>query len=339
MTTTCLTPKSSTLPSVGRTAAVGAAAVLLLAVLAGISLFVGVSDVSPRDLVSADPQTREQAWEITRLTRVPRTVALVLTGMSMAVTGMLMQMLARNRFVEPSTAGTVESAGLGIVVATLAFPTSPVIVKMLIATAFALAGTALFLSILRRLPLRDIVIVPLVGIMLGGIVGAAATFLAYRANLLQSLGAWTSGDFSMVMEGRYEQLWAVGALTIVAYVVADRFTVAGLGQQMSTSLGLDFRKVTALGLALVAVTVAVVVVTVGAIPFLGLVVPNLVSRWRGDNLRRSLPWVAWGGAVLVLGCDLLARTVRHPYEIPLGVVVGVLGSAVFLVLLLRSPDV
>lgn len=318
---------------------VTATAVLLLAVLAAVSLFVGVSDLSPGDLVSGEPRTRSEAWELLRLTRVPRTVALLLTGMSMAVTGMLMQMLARNRFVEPSTAGTVESAGLGIVVATLAFPAAPVIVKMLIATVFALGGTILFLAILRRVPLRDIVIVPLVGIMLGGIVGAAATFLAYRANLLQSLGAWTSGDFSMVMEGRYEQLWAVGALTVVAYVVADRFTVAGLGQEMSTSLGLDFRKVTALGLGLVAVTVAVVVVTVGAIPFLGLVVPNLVSRWRGDNLRRSLPWVAWGGAVMVLACDLLARTVRYPYEIPLGVVVGVLGSAIFLFLLLRSPDV
>jgi len=208
-------------------------------------------------------------------------------------------------------------------------------VKMLVATVTALAGTALFLRILRHVPLRSVLVVPLVGLMLGGIINAVSTFFAYRLDLLQSLNTWMTGDFSGVLRGRYELLWLTFALVVVAYVVADRFTVAGMGQDFVTNLGMNYRAVLALGLSIVSMVTAVVVVTVGAIPFLGLVVPNVVALMFGDNLRRTAPWVALGGAGFVLVCDLLGRTVRYPYEVPIGVVVGVVGSAAFLFLLLR----
>ena len=80
---------------------------------------------------------------------------------------------------------------------------------------------------------------------------------------------------------------------------------------------------------------AAVVVTAGAIPFLGLIVPNLVSAVMGDNMRRSIPWIALSGAGLVLACDIVGRLIRYPYEIPIGTVFGVVGSAIFLWLLLR----
>jgi iron complex transport system permease protein len=251
-----------------------------------------------------------------------------------------MQMLVRNRFVEPSTIGTTESASLGLLAVTIWAPGLSMPGKIAVGSVAALLGTLLFLGVLRAVPVRSLVTVPLVGIMLGGVVGALAAYLAYRYDLMQTLSAWLTGDFSGVMEGRYELLWLVGAMALVVYLVADRFTVVGMGRDVATALGLGYRGVLALGLAVVAVSSSVVVVTVGALPFLGLVVPNVVSMLVGDNLRRSLPWVAVLGAALVLVCDVVGRLVIRPYEIPIGVVMGVVGAAVFLWLLLRkAPDV
>lgn len=302
--------------------------------LAVTSLFVGVSDMSITALTSSETEAR--ATLVLLASRIPRTLALILAGSSMAIAGLIMQMLVRNRFVEPTTAGTTESASLGLLVVTMLAPGTPVFGKMLVAAAFALAGTALFLRILRQVPLRDVLLVPLIGIMLGGVISAIATFFAYRFDLLQSLGAWMTGDFSGVLRGRYELLWIGFLFAIAAYLAADRFTVAGMGRDFTTNLGLNYRRVMALGLTIVSLVSAVVVVTVGMIPFLGLIVPNVVSLMIGDNMRRSVPWVATLGAIFVLACDIIGRTVRAPYEIPIGTVVGVIGSGLFLYLLLRK---
>lgn len=306
---------------------------LLVLVLAVASLFVGVSDVSLATLFSGEADGR--ALHVLLASRLPRTVALVLAGSAMAVCGTIMQMLVRNRFVEPSTAGTVESASLGFLIIVLVAPGLPVIGRMAVAALFALAGTMLFLAILRRIPLRSTLMVPLVGIMLGGVISAVTSFLAYRFDMLQSLGAWTTGDFSAVLRGRYELLWIAFGLTCLAYFAADRLTVAGMGEDFTTNVGLNYRRIALFGLSIVSVVTAVVVVTVGMIPFLGLIVPNIVSMIVGDNLRRSLPWVAVLGSGIVLACDIIGRIVLYPFEIPIGTVVGVFGSAAFLYLLLR----
>jgi iron complex transport system permease protein len=302
-------------------------------VLAGVSLFVGVSDVSPWNLLTGIATDR--SVQVLLISRIPRTLAIVLAGTSMAVSGMIMQMLARNRFVEPTTAGTVESATLGLLIVTLFAPGLPLFAKMLVASLFALLGTALFLAILRHVPLRSALLVPLIGLMLGGVIGAITTFFAYRFDLLQSLGAWTNGDFSGVLRGRYELLWISLGLTVIAYVAADRFTVAGLGKEFATNLGLNYEAVLTLGLIIVSVVSATVVVTVGVIPFLGLIVPNLVSILLGDNVRRAVPWIAVSGAGFVLACDIVGRVIRFPYEIPIGTVVGVIGSVIVLYILLN----
>ncbi|WP_205245640.1 ABC transporter permease [Devosia naphthalenivorans] len=311
-----------------------AGAIIVTILLAIASLFVGVSDVSLGALLSSSAEDR--AMQVLLISRIPRTLAIVLSGAAMAVAGLVMQMVVRNRFVEPSTAGTTESASLGFLVATIFFPAWPLMGKMLIAAAFALAGTALFLRILRAVPLRDTLLVPLVGIMLGGIIGAVTTFFAYRFELLASLLAWNMGDFSGILRGRYELLWIGLGCTILAYVAADRFTVAGMGKDFTTNLGLNYQRVMVLGLVIVSLVSAVVLVSVGSIPFLGLIIPNLVSLMVGDNMRRTVPWVAVMGAGFVLACDILGRILRAPYEIPISVVVGVIGSAIFLYLLLRT---
>jgi len=312
------------------------AALLITLALAGVSLFVGVSDVTLATLISSDPADRPM--QVLLISRIPRTLALLLSGTAMAVSGMIMQMLARNRFVEPSTVGTVESAGLGILVVTILMPGMPLIGKMAVASLFALGGTSLFMLILSRIKWRTVLIVPLVGLMLGGVIDSITSFFAYRFDLLQTLSAWRTGDFSGILRGRYELLWITFGLTVAAYFAADRFTVAGLGEAFTANLGLAYRRVMALGLVIVSVVTAVVVVSVGSVPFLGLIVPNLVSMMFGDNMRRGLPWVALIGAMLVLACDIVGRIVRFPYQIPVGTVMGLVGSMVFLYLLLsRRP--
>src|SRR5690554_2650533 len=307
----------------------GAAAVLILALVS----------VTIRAYVLTVPEPLDfenlRANLVLLVSRVPRTIAIILVGMSMGVAGMLMQMLSRNKFVSPSTAGTLEAASLGILVVTMFAPNSSVFFKILIASLFALAGTALLLLILRRVPLRSPLVVPLLGIMLGGVIAAFTTFLAYRYNFLQSLASWTNGDFSRVLRGRYELLWVSGALTVVAYFAANRFTVAGMGESFTRNLGVNYGRVVALGLTIVSLITAVNVVNVGAIPFIGLVVPNVVSMLIGDNVRRAIPYLAIFGAGFVLISDVLGRLLRFPYEIPIGTMIGFIGGALFLIMLFR----
>ena len=320
-------------PSAGRLRAwhLAAGAVLLTA-LAVASLFAGVGDVTPAGLLGG----RDEDLHLLVESRLPRLLAVLLAGTAMSVAGLVMMHITGNRFVSPSTAGTTESATLGVLVATLFAGGEAVIVKMALAVACALLGTFVFMTILRRLTFRDMILVPLVGIMFGGVIGAATTFVAYRYDLLQTLGAWTSGDFSAVLRGRYELLWLAGGVTLLGYLYADRFTVAGMGRSFAINLGVRYDRVVNAGLVLASVITAVVVVTVGEIPFVSLIVPNLVTLALGDNLRYALPATALAGAFFVLLCDVAGRLIRFPYEIPVSTVLGVIGSAIFLVLLLRG---
>ncbi|MDN5797795.1 MAG: iron chelate uptake ABC transporter family permease subunit [Intrasporangium sp.] len=303
--------------------------------LATASLVVGVADLGATALFTG--RLTQSETETLLTSRIPRTIALVLCGASLAVGGLVMQLLTRNPFVEPATAGTMEFAGLGLLGALLLTPDASLSFKMLLGTVAALLGTAAFIRILGAVPQSDILSVPLLGLMLGGVVAAASTFIAYRADLLQSLGSWMTGDFSVVLAGRYELLWAAGVATCVVVLLADRFTVAGLGADVATSLGVNHARTLALGLSIVAVVTATIVVTVGMLPFIGLVVPNVVSRFIGGNARRSIPWVALLGVALVLACDLCARLLVHPYELPIGTIMAVVGGAAFIVLLLKGP--
>ncbi len=314
------------------TAGVTWGAAAALAVLAGLSLFTGVIGLAPGDLL-ADPE----ALGLLLVSRLPRTLAVILTGASMAVAGLIMQMLVRNRFVEPTTAGTGQGAALGILLVTLLWPEAPILARMIAASVAALLATAGFLLLVRRLPPTEPLLVPLVAIVYGSILGAVVTFIGYRLDLLQYVEVWMNGEFSGVILGRYELLWASGILAALAYLVADRFAIVGLGRETSVSLGLDYDRVVLLGLLIVSTVSALTVVTVGMIPFVGIVVPNVASRLMGDNLRATLPGVALLGSLFVLACDLLGRVIRHPYEIPVGTVFGVLGALVFLVLLHGRP--
>lgn len=297
----------------------------LVAALAVVSLFVGVADLSASD----------ENFSLLFLTRIPRTLAVLLAGSSLAIAGVIMQMLARNKFVEPTTTGTVEWATLGILLLLIITPESSIFVKLVVACVFAVVGAVSFLFLLSRIRIQSEVIVPLVGIMYAGIMSSTITFIAFQYDLIQSIWTWIQGDFSMIMRGRYELLWLSGVLCIAAYITANQFTLVGLGESVAKNLGVNYRWIVIWGVCMVAVISGITVVNAGVIPFLGLVVPNLVSVFMGDNLRKSMPWIALIGAGLVLICDLLARTIRYPYEVPIGIIMGVFGSVIFLSILLH----
>lgn len=302
---------------------------LCVALVAG-SLMVGEYRITFAGLLAGD----DEMWRMFFISRVPRTLALIFAGIAMSFSGVIMQRLTQNRFVEPTTAGTAEWAGLGVLLCMLYLPAAAPLVKMVIATVAAFLGTLVFLAVLSRIRARRSAIVPLVGIMLGAVVGAVSTLLASGANLLQSLTAWRSGGFSSVVRGFYEPLWAVAVIAVAAYLLANYFTVAGLGRDVATSLGLRYGVVVGLGVAMVSLASGVTAVVVGFIPFLGLVVPNLISALRGDDLRRNLPWVAVVSIVLIVGCDLIGRLVVRPMEIPVSVIMGVVGATAFVVVVL-----
>lgn len=310
----------------------GWVALIALAILAVMSVFVGVGDM-PVGQIFTNPAT----FELLLTSRLPRTLAALLVGAGLAIAGLIMQTLARNSFVEPATAGTAQSAELGILIATLAMPSASLLVKTVAAASTALIGTSVFLATAHRLPPAQPYLVPLFGIVYGGVIGAAVTFFAWQADLIQYLSVWTNGDLSGVLRGRYELLWLSAAMVAIAWIVADRLTIMALGREMSIGLGIDYARMLQLGLIVVSVITALGTVVVGIIPFVGLVVPNIVSRLMGDNLKATLPVVAIGGAGLVLGCDILGRVIRYPYEVPIGTTMGCVGGLIFLLLLFRRP--
>lgn len=298
----------------------------MVAALLVVSLFTGVYDV----VGGLD------GAEMFAITRIPRTVTLVLAGAAMAMSGLVMQLLTQNRFVEPTTTGTTEWASLGLLAVMVLVPRATLLMKMTGAIVFAFAGTMVFFLVLRRVSLRSSLIVPIVGIMLGAVVGSAGTFVALQTNELQNLGVWFAGSFTSVLRGTYEPIWIVLLVAVAVFVVADRFTVAGLGQDIATNVGVNYHRVVLLGTGLIAVATGVVTVVVGNLPFLGLIVPNVVSMIRGDDLRSNLPWVCLTGIALVTVCDLIGRTIIMPFEVPVSLILGVVGSVVFVALLLRQ---
>jgi len=254
----------------------------------------------------------------------------------MSMSGLVMQLVTQNRFAEPSTTGTTEWAGLGLLAIMIAWPGAPILVRMTWAIAFAFVGTMIFFALLRRISLRSSLLVPIMGTMLGAVVSAISTFLALETNTLQSVSVWFQGSFTSVYEGQYEVLWVVAAVVAIVLVMADRLTAVSLGEDIAVSLGVNYHCMVMIATGLVAIATGVVSVVVGSLPFLGLIVPNLVSMSMGDNLRTNLPWVCLAGVALVTVTDLLARTIISPFEMPVSVILGILGAFVFIGLVLRQ---
>ncbi|MFB4472771.1 ABC transporter permease [Oceanobacillus caeni] len=305
--------------------------VLAVIIFSVISLFIGVTDISPLSLFNLS----EEQQQVLLVSRIPRLISIVIAGASMSIVGLIMQQLSRNKFVSPTTAGTMDSARLGILVSMMVFTSAAPFQKILVSFAFALAGTFIFMKILDKIKFKDAIFIPLVGLMFGNIISSVSMFFAYQNDLIQNMSSWMQGDFSMIMSGNYEMMYVSIPGLILAYIFANKFTIAGMGEDFSKNLGLNYRQVVNLGLSISALVTSSVVLTVGVIPFLGLIIPNIVTIYQGDHLKNTLAHTALLGAVFVLFCDIIGRIVIYPYEIPISLTVGVIGSGIFIYLLLR----
>ncbi|EAI5275305.1 ABC transporter permease [Campylobacter jejuni] len=295
---------------------------ILLVVFGIISLFIGVIRINLDDIFSLSTTQ----LEIILLTRIPRLIAILLTGMSLSICGLIMQQLTQNKFVSPTTAGTMDCAKFGILISLIFFTGASFFTQTIIASIFAFLGSFVFIQILRKIKLKDVIFVPLIGLMFGGIISAITTFFAYALNYIQNIQGWLQGSMANVMQGNYELLYISLPLFILAYFLAHKITIVGMGEDIALNLGISYNGILFLGL---------VIVSVGIIPFLGLIIPNLVALYLGDNLRKNLIYIALCGALFLLVCDIISRLVIFPFEMPLSITTGVLGSLIFIFLLLK----
>ncbi|HWL26305.1 MAG TPA: iron chelate uptake ABC transporter family permease subunit, partial [Ureibacillus sp.] len=206
-------------------------------VLSFISLFIGAIDIKPSDLLDWN----SDKTQIFLASRVPRLMAIILAGAGMSIAGLIMQSLSRNKFVSPTTAGTLDAAKLGILISMLFFTNVTYTQQVIFSFAFALVGTLIFMQILDRIKFKDVIFVPLIGIMYGNILSSVTTFFAYEADLLQNISSWLMGSFTLIIAGRYELLYISIPAVILAYLYANKFTVAGMGEDFAKNLGLSYK--------------------------------------------------------------------------------------------------
>lgn len=303
---------------------------LILTVLSICSLFIGAIEIDWKTLLAGGDAL---ALRIFLFGRVPRLLAILCTGVGMSVAGLIMQQLCRNKFVSPTTGATIQSAQFGIVLAMVFVPSMGLGMRTLFAFVMAVAGTLVFVFFTQRIRVKDTVLVPLIGIMFGNIIGGFTSFLAYQWEVTQQLSTYFSGSFALILKGNYELVYLVLPLVILAFLYANHFNIVGMGQEFSKNLGVNYQLVMVIGLTISAVITASVIVIVGQISYIGLIVPNLVALFKGDKLRGTLLDTALFGALFVLICDMIARVVIAPYEIPIELVAGVIGSVLFIVML------
>lgn len=303
---------------------------IILLILSVVSLFVGVIDVNLTELITGDAG----AMQIFIISRLPRLLAILCTGMGMSVAGLIMQQLCMNKFVSPTTGATISSAQFGILLALLFMPQSTIWGRAVFAFICAILGTWIFVWFIQRVQYKDVVMVPLVGIMFGNVIGGITNFLAYKYEMTQALSTWLVGHFSLVLKGRYEIVYMVVPLIILSFIFANHFNIVGMGKDFSSNLGVPYNVVLFSGLTIAAMITASVVVVVGSISYIGLIVPNVVAMFKGDKIRGTLIDTALFGAIFVLVCDMIGRVVIMPYELPIELIVGILGSVLFIALLL-----
>nr|WP_317359172.1 iron chelate uptake ABC transporter family permease subunit [uncultured Tyzzerella sp.] len=306
--------------------------IVILIILSIISLQIGVKDFS---LIGALFKNPDDVFLVT-ISRLPRLLAIIITGAGLSIAGLIMQTITNNKFVSPSTAGTMEWCKLGVLISILFFGGQHKLIKILLAFIIALVGNFLFMLILKNLKFKNSLMVPLIGMMLGNVVSALTSFIAYKYEIIQNISSWLQGNFSTVIKGNYEILYLGIPTAIIAYIYSNKFTIASMGEEFSINLGLNYQKIVTIGLVLVSFITSLIVVTIGSIPFVGLIIPNLVSMTKGDSIRNTIFDIAILGAIFVLACDIIGRIAIYPYEISVSTIISVLGSLIFLFILFKK---
>lgn len=295
-----------------------AAAFLLLS--AGLSLGLGAASLTP---------------VIFRFVRLPRTLGCLLAGAALSVSGGVIQSVLHNRLASPSIIGVNAGAGLAVTLC-CAFGSL---------SGWAIAGSAFLgamLSVLLIVFTAEKVGASRTTVILGGVaVNAFLNALSEAVTTLLPEVGMLAGDFRVGGFGSvaYPRLIPAGVLIclglIAVFTLHNELDVLALGEEMAQGLGMDVRKIRTLLLILAAMLAGSAVSFAGLLGFVGLIVPHAVRRIAGSESRYLLPLCAIGGAAFVTLCDTAARLVFAPYELPVGILLSLLGGPFFLILLLK----
>lgn len=316
--------------------------------LAALILSIGVGSVfvSPGDILAilsgrlfgtALPESIPSGYSAMILDlRLPRVLLAFLTGAALAVCGSVMQSILQNPLASPFALGVSSGAGLGaaiVIVSGLSVAGLGVVLLPSVSLLFALGTVFLVILIAARLDRRmsNITII-LVGLVLSLFCNAVMDLLATTSpGNAQRLQLWQLGSFSMK---EWSAVWILcpvllaGLLIFLCY--ARQLDVMSFGEEQAQAMGVDLRKSKWILMTVIAVLTGTAVALAGVIGFVDLIAPHVVRRWFGASHRRVLPASAlFGGTFLVL-CDLAARTLTSPREIPIGAITALLGAPFFL---------
>ena len=267
---------------------------IALVIASILSLSVGVTDIDFRELLFGG---QGMEVKIFLLSRVPRLLAILCTGVGMSVAGLIMQQLCMNKFVSPSTGATIQSAQFGILLSLVFIPGIGLWGRVLLAFGVSILGTWVFVWFVQRIQFKNTVLVPLIGIMFGNVLGGITSFIAYKFEVTQQLSTYFVGSFSLIIKGNYELVWLAVPLVILAFIFANYFNIVGMGKDFSQNLGVNYKLVLFLGLTIAAMITASVVTIVGQISYIGLIIPNIVAMFKGDKIKGTLVDTALLGAL------------------------------------------
>ena len=308
--------------------------VLLLVALAG--LYFGSAALSPEAFFSAltgrgDESLRVILWQL----RFPRVVAGVLAGLGLSVAGVLLQSVTANELAGPNIIGINSGAGLAVI---LVLTVAPAAGKWLPLAAFigAFGAAMCILTAADRLSGSRSSIL-LIGIAITTLLNAVISFLTLLDEaVLAQYNHFTVGSLKAVYLDELLIPAAVIALAFLASMaLSNQLGVLCLGDSAAAALGVRVKRLRIMALACAAAGAAAVVSFAGLLGFVGLVVPHIARRLVGERPGKMLPCAALVGAIIVVLADLLGRTLFAPSELPVGILMSVVGAPYFLFLLCR----
>lgn len=313
-----------------------------LAALAGfsalLSLCLGAAALAPGEVLAALLGRGDgAARQIVLYARLPRTCGCLLAGAALAAAGTVIQGVLGNPLAAPNVIGVNAGAGLLTAVCAALWPARTAALPF---AAFlgALGGVGLVLAIGARTGASKMTLV-LAGVAVSGMFGAGVdAVLTFFPDALNGYSDFRVGGVANLSMSRVvPAFWVALAAFLLALSLSGEMDVLLLGEETARSLGLPARRLRLVLLALAAAMAGAAVSFAGLLGFVGLIAPHMVRRLAGeDSSARLLLAAALGGAALLTLCDVLARTLFAPYELPVGVVLSLLGGPFFLWLLLRQ---
>ncbi|MDO4492812.1 MAG: iron ABC transporter permease [Clostridia bacterium] len=310
-------------------------ALLILAVTA--SLCFGAVPLSPAALFRAlTGDASETAFVIVRYSRLPRTVAAVLAGAALSVSGCLFQTVLGNKLASPGIIGVNAGAALAVAVCASVGVLSGWLFS---AAAFmgALFATGIVMLIAWKTGASRTTII-LSGVALNSILNAFRDALHALFPAAALTGSeFRVGGFSAVVPARLLPAAVLIALGLAfVFLSANDLDVLSLGEDTAKSLGLRVGAMRTLFLTAGAMLAGCAVSFAGTLSFVGLLVPHIARRLIGTESAKLLPFCALGGAAFLTACDLLSRVMFAPYELPVGIIMSVAGGPFFLYLLIKN---